>query len=114
MYIENPEKLPKAGLIYEIEAPKDGFIASMDCAQIGKTATLLGAGREKKDDLIDMTAGIVLSKKTGDFVRKGEVIAYLHTNRAEKLGDAEMMYRESLTFSEMPVERETLVKRIFR
>jgi thymidine phosphorylase len=95
-----------------VRAKKDGFISSMDCAVIGKTATLLGAGREKKGDLIDMSAGVVLVKKTGDFVRRGEEIAYLHTNRAEKLGEAENMYLSALAFSDKPVEKEPLVYQI--
>ena len=111
-YITNPDKFPTAGTVYGVRAKKDGFIASMDCAVIGKTATLLGAGREKKGDLIDMSAGVVLVKKTGDFVRRGEEIAYLHTNRAEKLGEAENMYLSALAFSDKPVEREPLVYQI--
>ena len=111
-YIENPESFPTAGEIFAVKAEADGFVASMDCALIGKTATLLGAGREKKGDPIDMAAGVVLEKKTGDFVRAGEVLAYLHTNRREKLGEAERMYRSALAFSESPVEREPLIYRI--
>ena len=111
-YIANPDKFPTAGTVYGVRAKKDGFIASMDCAVIGKTATLLGAGREKKGDPIDMSAGVVLVKKTGDFVRRGEEIAYLHTNRAEKLGEAENMYLSALAFSDKPVEKEPLVYQI--
>lgn len=111
-YISNPDKFPLAGTVYGVRAKKDGFIASMDCAVIGKTATLLGAGREKKGDLIDMFAGVLLVKKTGDFVRRGEEIAYLHTNRAEKLGEAENMYLSALAFSDKPVEKEPLVYQI--
>ena len=81
----------------------------MDCAAIGKTATLLGAGREKKGDPIDMSAGVTLEKKTGDFVRAGETLAYLHTNRSEKLAEAEKTYRSALSFSTEPVEKETLI-----
>ena len=111
-YIANPDKFPTANAVYGVRAKKDGFISSMDCAAIGKTATLLGAGREKKGDHIDMSAGIVLVKKTGDFVRRGEEIAYLHTNRAERLGEAEEMYLSALAFSAEPVEREPLVYKI--
>jgi len=111
-YALDPEKLPRASVIYEVKAGKDGYIASMDCALIGKTATLLGAGREKKGDHIDVSAGVVLTRKTGDFVRRGDVLAYLHTNRAEKLGEAELMYRNALTLSDSPVKREPLIYKI--
>ena len=111
-YIEHTEKFPTAGEVYAVKAEKDGFIAAMDCAVIGKTATLLGAGREKKGDPIDMAAGVMLEKKTGDFVCAGDALAYLHTNRREKLVEAEALYRSALTFSDTPVEKEPLVYRI--
>ncbi|MBR7161887.1 MAG: thymidine phosphorylase [Clostridia bacterium] len=108
----HPERLPLANTVYEILSNKEGYLAEMDCALIGKTATLLGAGREKKGDHIDLSAGIVLAKKTGDHVRRGEILAYLHTNRAERLGEAESLYRSALTFSDSPVEKEPLVYKI--
>ena len=111
-YIESTENFPTAGEVYAVKARKDGFIASMDCAVIGKTATLLGAGREKKGDPIDMAAGVMLEKKTGDFVCAGDVLAYLHTDRGEKLEEAEALYRSALTFSDTPVEKEPLVYQI--
>lgn len=109
---DHPERLPSANTVYEIRSEKEGYIAEMDCALIGKTATLLGAGREKKGDSIDLSAGIVLAKKTGDFVSCGEPLAYLHTNRDEKLGEAEMMYREAISFSPTAVEKDPLVYKI--
>lgn len=110
--VKNPERLPTASTVYEIRANKDGYVFAMDCALIGKTATLLGAGREKKGDSIDLSAGIMLAKKTGDYVHAGEALAFLHTNRVEKLGEAEWMYREALTFSDVPPEKEPLVYKI--
>ena len=108
-YIEDPEKFPMAGNVCAVKAKADGYIASMDCAAIGKTATLLGAGREKKGDPIDMSAGIMLEKKTGESVRAGETLAYLHTNRSEKLAEAEKMYLSAIAFSTEPVEKEPLI-----
>ena len=113
-YIADPAKFPTAGTVYGVKAKKDGFIASMDCAVIGKTATLLGAGREKKGDLIDMSAGVTVLKKTGAFVQRGDILAYLHTNRAEKLGEAEELYLSALAFSDSPVEKEPLVYQIIK
>jgi pyrimidine-nucleoside phosphorylase len=110
--VKNPERLPTASTVYEIRANKDGYVFAMDCALIGKTATLLGAGREKKGDSIDLSAGIMLAKKTGDYVHAGEALAFLHTNRVEKLGEAEWVYREALTFSDVPPEKEPLVYKI--
>ena len=111
-YIENPEALPTANEVFEVRASTDGYIAAMDCAAIGKTATLLGAGREKKGDPIDMSAGVTLVKKTGDPVRTGETIAYLHTNRIERLAEAEKKYLSAITFSTRPVEKEPLIYKV--
>ena len=86
----------------------------MNAEAVGRAACELGAGRKTKNDKIDFAAGIVLRKKTGDFVRRGEEIAYLHTNRAEKLGEAEEMYLSALDFSTKPVEREPLVYKIIQ
>lgn len=109
---DEPERLPAAQTVYELRADRSDYLVGMDCAMIGKIATLLGAGREKKGDVIDLAAGIVLTKKTGDYVHAGETLAYLHTNREEKLSEAENMYREALSFSPTSVEKEPLVYKI--
>ncbi len=78
--IENVEKLPKAGNIIEVKSNKDGYIKSIDAKEIGISAMMTGAGRENKESELDYSAGIVLSKKVGDKVEKGEAIAYIHSN----------------------------------
>ncbi len=113
-YIEHPEMFPIAREVFEMKARSDGYIAAMDCAAIGRTATLLGAGREKKGDSIDMSAGVILVKKTGDLVRAGETLAYLHTNCAETLDEAEALYLSALTFSDSPVEKEPLIYKVIK
>ena len=111
-YIAHPEKFRAAEFLYEVKAEADGYLFSMNAETIGKTATLLGAGREKKGDAIDMAAGIVLAKKTGDFVHKGDVLAVLHTNRGDVLAEAESMYRSAITVSDNKPKREMLVYKI--
>jgi len=78
-----------ASVEYEIKAEKDGFITKMDAEKIGSICVNLGGGRKTKDDTIDHTAGIILVKKTGDKVEKGEVIAKLHTNKSKVITIAE-------------------------
>ncbi len=68
---------------YKVISECDGVIAKMDAEKIGNLACMLGAGREKKDDSIDMGAGIVLCKKTGDSIKKGDVLAVLYTKKTE-------------------------------
>ena len=67
-FIENPEKFPLARHIVEIRAEEEGYVRRIEALEIGESAMRLGAGRETYDDVIDMSAGIVLAKKVGDFV----------------------------------------------
>lgn len=79
-YIDHPEKFPESKYVVEVKAPKDGYIKRIVALEIGESAMRLGAGRETFDDVIDMSAGIVLSKKVGDQVKKGDVLCTVHTN----------------------------------
>ena len=80
-YIDDPTKFPLAQHIVEIKADQDGYIQRIDSLGIGVSAMKLGAGRATKEDSIDMAAGIVLAKKVGDYVVKGETLALAHTNK---------------------------------
>ena len=76
----------------EIKAQKDGYIQKIDSKLVGESAVLLGAGREKKDDIIDYGAGLILHKKTGDKVCVGETIATLYAETDEKLKNCEKLF----------------------
>lgn len=76
-YIRNPSLFEKAKYIYNVSMPENGYITHMNAEGIGSVCVMLGAGRMKKEDNIDPTAGIVLHKKTGEYVEKGETIATL-------------------------------------
>ena len=80
-YIDHPEKFPLAKHIIDIKAKKDGYIKRIVALEIGESAMRLGAGRETFDDVIDMSAGIVLNKKVGDKINKGDVLCTIHTNK---------------------------------
>ena len=80
-YIDNPDKFPLAKHIVEVKASKPGYIKHIIALEIGESAMRLGAGRETFDDVIDMSAGIVLNKKVGDKVAKGDVLCVVHTNK---------------------------------
>ena len=85
----------KAKFSRVVKAEKSGYIVKVDTEGYGTAALLLGAGRNTKEDKIDFTAGIILSKKTGDFVKAGEAIATLYTNSGEKLDAGERKLIES-------------------
>lgn len=82
-YLRDPSKFPTAAIQKEILAEQDGYVSSIASLDIGISAMKLGAGRATMDDVIDMSAGIVLRKKVGDRVEKGEVLAVAHTNKTD-------------------------------
>ena len=84
-YIKNPDQFEKAIYQHEIIANNSGYIGKMNTEECGKAAVLLGAGREVKDDPIDMTAGIQFNKKTGDAVKQGDIVAIAYSSSKEKL-----------------------------
>lgn len=83
-YIEDLSKFPTALYSHEVKSVKNGFVKSIDAMELGLISMELGAGREKKGDSIDPTAGILLSKKIGDEVHKGDLLMTLYTERADR------------------------------
>ena len=78
--IDDYSLLPKAKFRYEFKIKKSGWISQIKAENIGKSAMVLGAGRATKDDIIDYSVGITLTKKVGDFVKEGEVVAIIEHN----------------------------------
>ena len=106
---EHPERFPEAAYKREVRAEETAYITRMNAEEIGRSAVLLGAGRATKEDTIDLTAGIILRKKTGDRVEKGEVLATLYAASEEKLDSGEKTLREALAFGAMPSGDEPLI-----
>jgi pyrimidine-nucleoside phosphorylase len=99
--IDYPDKaLPQAKNSLAIKADKNGFISNMRVRNIGVAGMLLGAGRERKEDAIDASAGIIFNKKTGDFVEKGEIIAELLYNSPKNIEAAENIMKDSYLISD--------------
>lgn len=80
-YIENPQKLQTARIIKPVLALKSGYINKIATQELGICCNLLGAGRLRLDTPIDFTAGLVIHKRIGDHVRKGEKLVTIHTNK---------------------------------
>jgi pyrimidine-nucleoside phosphorylase len=87
-FVDDPGKLPKAGMIEAVKAPRSGFISQVHARTVGEAAVALGAGRAKKGDPIDHAVGFVIHKKVGDRVEKDEPLFEIHANNAEKLAEA--------------------------
>ena len=98
-WIDNPSQAPQAPFACQATSPQEGFIAKTDTEKIGVASLLLGAGRKTKEDSIDYLAGLILHKKTGDFVKKGDVIATLYASDQKLFENARNTLLESLTFS---------------
>ncbi len=86
--IENLERYPLPKFAMEIKSIDNGFINAIDSLELGLTNIILGAGRQKLDDVIDMKAGIILKKKVGDKIEIGDLLAVFYTDRENVIGSA--------------------------
>ena len=111
-YIENIENFEKAKLITPVYSNENGYISKINAKEIGKIAGFLGAGREKKEDSIDYSVGIVLNKKVGDTVEKDEVIAYIHSNDVKKMEEAVERVRKTVKISKEIIRENNVILEI--
>lgn len=111
----NLSMLPQAMNVKEVRAPSDGYIRKLDAFNIGMASLHLGAGRNRVEDDIDPSAGVVLNRKVGDYVKEGDQIAMLHYNDDSGLKDAEELFVSSLEIGERDVVKPPVVlEAIFR
>ncbi len=113
-YILHPEKFEISRHVIEIRADRSGYVQSLNALTIGESSMKLGGGRETLDDVIDMSAGILLNKKVASRVEKGELLATVYTNKSEEeyLPVVETIKRtfviEDRAFEELDVIREII------
>ena len=98
----------------EIFSECDGYIEHTDAEKIGIASVILGAGREKKGDPIDPSAGIVLKKKTGDYVKKGETLAVFYTDDEGKIEGAKQEFFDAFTFGNEKTQPQKLIYKIIK
>lgn len=110
--VYHPDRLPQASIAQEIEAPMDGYIQRIVCDEIGICSLLLGGGRETKESEIDLSVGLVLHRKVGDAVKKGETLATIYANDQAKLDAARERFLRAYTIDRNPVEKKPLIKGI--
>jgi pyrimidine-nucleoside phosphorylase len=101
--------LPEAKLTEAVPAPSSGYIRAINAENIGRSAMLLGAGRENKESRIDLSVGIVLNKKVGDPVKSGETLAVAHMNSTERLEQVKELIQSAYQFDEVKPEAARLV-----
>lgn len=87
-YVDNPSRFPGAEYVEVVESPRNGYLAQIQARSVGEAAVTLGAGRAKKADPIDHAVGLVIHRKVGDKVEKGEPLFTIHANDESKLVEA--------------------------
>ena len=110
--IYHPELLPKAAIESEVFAEKEGYVEKIVCDEVGICSLILGGGRENKESEIDLSVGIILHKKVGDYVTKETPIATLYANSEAKLMEAKKRLLNAYSFTDTEVAKRNLIKGI--
>lgn len=97
--VDHPDRLPKAQYLIELPAQQDGVVAELVADEIGTAAMLLGAGRATKESEIDLAVGLMLNKKVGDAVKKGDSLVTIHANRGN-VDDVKQKLYESIRIAD--------------
>ena len=110
--VYQPELLPKASMIIPVPAPKSGYITGIQCDEVGVCSLILGGGRETKESEIDLSVGLILKKKVGDYVEAGESLAEIHANDSGKADVAMKRFLEACVIGEERPAKQILIKEI--
>lgn len=106
--------LPKAEIVRPVLSDRSGYISHIECDEIGICSLILGGGRETKESSIDLSVGLVLLKKVGDYVSEGDTLCYIHANDMDKAEAAERRYLKALTFSPEKPEKLPFIRGIVK
>jgi pyrimidine-nucleoside phosphorylase len=112
--IDDVHQLPRARQTSEVSAARSGYLAAMQCEQIGTACVILGGGRERKEDAVDPAVGIVLHKKVGDRVAAGEPLATIHYNQESRAERARQLMLESCQIGDVAPAKRPLIHKIIR
>ena len=107
--IDDYSLFDKAGYRKEILADREGYITHINTEKCGISSVILGAGRETKESCIDFSAGIILKEKIGSYVKKGDVIAIMLTNKEESLSAAEKMFLSNIVIGNEKPNKNSLI-----
>lgn len=106
--------LPSAPYVVNIRSPKSGYVKSLQAESVGRACIILGGGRETKDSKIDLSVGVVLNKKVGDYVNRGESLFTIHAHDAESAEEAGAILLSSFEFSETEPKIMGFIKGVVR
>lgn len=111
--IEDNSKFESSKVAKGLAAAQEGYIYSMDTEKCGVASMILGAGREKKEDTIDYSAGVIIHKKIGDYVKRGDLIASLYSSSEEKCINSSRLLGEAIKISSAePVVKPIVLARV--
>lgn len=112
--VEEPERMGSSRYSRDVLAGRTGFIAEMAAQEIGRASQHLGAGRLRKEDEIDFTAGIRMHVRIGNFVKEGDVLATLYGADSRRLEEAETIMEAAIRISSEPAEPPKLIRKIIQ
>ena len=112
--IHDHSLLPQSSVEMELTAKEDGYVESIDAMRIGMASQHTGAGRERKEDDVDLSAGLYLHRKAGDKVKTGDVICSVYGNNVKKVEKALEEAGNAVKIGEVKKEAGTLIKKIIR
>lgn len=110
--VYNTGLLPEAKIVCPIPAPVSGYINHIICDEVGICSLILGGGRETKENMIDLSVGLVLRKKVGDYVKAGEPLAMIHANDENKAEEAAKRYLKACSILDTPPVHTAFIKEI--
>jgi pyrimidine-nucleoside phosphorylase len=104
VYLDAPERLPRAQLVEEVPAPRSGYLEHVHARIVGKTAVILGAGRVQKGDPIDHAVGVLIHHKVGKQLAKGDPLFTIHANDQDSLAQARGAILKAHQWSDEPIQ----------
>ncbi|MBU3129125.1 pyrimidine-nucleoside phosphorylase [Clostridium tagluense] len=111
-YVDDTSLFPVPAIVEEVISNVEGYVKAIKADDIGRAALVLGAGRETKESIIDLAVGIVLHKKIGDFIKKGEAIATIYANDAQKQKISVKMVLDAYEIVQEEIKAKALIKGI--
>jgi len=109
LVLDRFELLPNASGAREIASPRAGFVSAIDAGDIGRASSMIGAGRQTKDDQVDPAVGVILEVKVGDKVEAGAVLCRLYYTQEDQLEDAAQQVEDAFKISAHPPEERELI-----
>lgn len=111
-YIFNTEKLINANIVCDILSDREGYVTDIMTEEIGRAVQILGGGREKKEDIIDESVGVVINKKIGDYVKCNDVIFNIYGNDEAKVKEAIKKLEKSVVFGNEKPNKPKVIKAV--